>query len=88
MSYTQTMKWGRKHPRGHRLNIIMSTGSGFWPSIAWLDDEWWPYVNFCTAHGVKPMPAEEWYKRGLGTLGRCCQQLEMQRIEAATENRA
>ncbi len=32
MSYAQAMKWGRTHHKGTHQPVIMSTGSGPWPS--------------------------------------------------------
>jgi len=80
MSYDQAVKWGRRHPKGTRQLMHFSTGSGFWPSQAWLEEDWTPYVDLCRECGVEPMSMEDWYNRGCGALGQCAQQLEMQRM--------
>ena len=71
MSYEQAVDWQKAHPGGTRQTVIMSTGSGFWPSLAWLDKEWWPYVELCAAHGFAepPLSQEEFYELGLGSAG-------------------
>jgi len=33
MSYQQEVKWEKKHRKGTHQHVIMSTGSGPWPSI-------------------------------------------------------
>lgn len=65
MSYNKMMKWNRKHPKGTRQPILMSTESGFWPSGAWLEHDWWPYLKRCEAEGIKPMECEAYYKSQL-----------------------
>lgn len=62
MSYQQAIKWGRKHRKGTRQPLIMSTGSGFWPSRAFLEEDYFPYREKCKAEGVEPMECEEYYR--------------------------
>lgn len=61
MSYKQAMKWARKHPKGTKQPVIMSTNSGFWPAQAWLEGEFYPYLEECAANGTTPMTAKELY---------------------------
>ena len=63
MSYAQAMRWSRKHPRGTRQPVVMSTGSGFWPAHSWLKEVFWPYCEACKAAGLKPWDAEAFYRR-------------------------
>lgn len=65
MSYRQAMKWQVKHPKGIKPEVIMSTGSGFWPSGSFLREEYWPYCDECKRKGVEPMGCEEYYKTTL-----------------------
>ena len=65
MSYKQAMKWGRKHPKGTKQPVIMSTGSGFWPAQAWIQHDWWPYMEACKAAGVQPFTQESYYLAGM-----------------------
>lgn len=60
MSYEQEMKWSRKHRKGTKLVIIMSTGSGFWPSGAFLE-EWCEYCAECKKNGLAPLSCEAYY---------------------------
>ena len=63
MSYAQAMKWQRKHPRGGAIQpVLMSTGSGFWPSGSFLREDFWPYVERCAARGEEPIGCEEYYR--------------------------
>lgn len=62
MNYEQTVKWGKKHRKGTRQPVIMSTGSGFWPSGTFLKEDYWPYLEKCKTTGKKPMGCEEYYK--------------------------
>ena len=55
------MKWNRTHRKGTKQPIIMSTDSGFWPSISWLEDEWWPYLERCKLKNTKPLSQEDYY---------------------------
>lgn len=64
MSYKQAMKWGRKHPKGTKQPVLMSTGSGFWPSGSWLKDVWWPYVERCKLQNREPIEQERFYLEG------------------------
>ena len=64
MSYNQAVKHGRKHPKGHRTPVIMSTGSGFWPSGAFLE-EWEEYRVECSAQGTKPLGCEAYYNASM-----------------------
>lgn len=71
MSYENAIRWQKTHPAGIPLTPIMSTHSGFWPSRAWLDNDWWPYVEFCKANGFAepPLDQEAFYNLGLGSAG-------------------
>lgn len=71
MSYEDEMLWQQQHPKGIQPRPPnFSTGSGFWPSIAWLERDWWPYVDLCRSRGLEPLlDQEEFYKLGLGSLG-------------------
>jgi hypothetical protein len=60
MSYEQAMKWNRRHPKGTRQPILMSTGSGFWPSGAFLDD-YFKYREKCKAEDKEPLECEQYY---------------------------
>ena len=69
MSYAQAMKWARKHPRGGKIQpVIMSTGSGFWPSRAFLEDDYFPYLEKCKTEGIEPMECEAYYRSKLRKL--------------------
>jgi len=61
MSYKQAMKWAKKHPKGTRQNVIMSIGSGFWPSGAYLTEVYFPYREQCEKDGIEPLGCEEYY---------------------------
>jgi len=65
MSYVKAMKWNRRHVKGTRQPVIMSTGSGFWPAHAWLEREWWTYLERCKAQGIEPMECEQYYRSQL-----------------------
>ena len=67
MSYAKMMKWHRRHPKGTRQPVIMSTGTGFWPAKAWLEDVFWPYLAECKRLGVEPVACEAFYKITLAT---------------------
>jgi hypothetical protein len=69
MSYSQAMKWCLQHPKGTRQPVIMSTGSGFWPSRSWLDNSFWPYLTQCQRNGVNPLDAEAYYRSQLRGTG-------------------
>lgn len=69
MSYSQAIKWGRKHPKGTRQPVIMSTGSGFWPSRGFLEGDYWPYVDACRAAAVEPVGCEYFYRKLLSARG-------------------
>jgi len=62
MSYSQAMKWAKKHRKGTRQPIIMSAGSGFWPSGSFLEEDYWPYVERCKQEGKEPMECETYYR--------------------------
>ena len=66
MSYAQAMKWQKKHPKGTRQPMIMSTGSGFWPSHSFMTEDYFPYVEKCKTEGTTPMGCEEYYNATLG----------------------
>ena len=61
-TYAQAMKWGRKHPKGTNQPVIMSTGSGFWPSGGFLKHDYWPYLERCKRSGTEPIGCEAFYK--------------------------
>lgn len=65
MSYKQAMKWARKHPKGTKQDIIMSTGSGFWPSISWSENFHRPYIAACKEAFVEPVRGEVLYSKTL-----------------------
>lgn len=65
MSYAQMRRWNRQHPKGTRQPIILSTGSGFWPSHAFMTEDYFPYVERCKAEGVEPMDCEHYYYKSL-----------------------
>lgn len=66
MNYNQAMKWQKKHPRGGAIQpMLFSTGSGFWPSGAWLKDIYWPYCEECKKRGETPQGAKEHYEKGI-----------------------
>ena len=65
MSYTKMIKWQKTHRKGTRQPVLMSTGSGFWPSGAWLRDCWWPYLERCQANNETPMDCEAFYRQGM-----------------------
>lgn len=60
------MKWNRKHRKGTRQPIIMSTKSGFWPSKTFLMEDYLPYIKKCKQDGIIPMKCEQYYKNRLG----------------------
>ena len=66
MSYKQAIRWSRKHPKGTRQTVIMSTGSGFWPAGSWLENNYYPYLDACKTADVEPMKAEQFYYATLG----------------------
>ena len=63
MSYEQAVKWQKKHRKQTLRNVIMSTGSGFWPSGAFLREDYGPYVEECNRQGKEPMSCEAYYHR-------------------------
>lgn len=63
MSYSQTMKWSKKHPKGTRQPVLMSTGSGFWPSRAWIEQDFTFYIETCKEIETKPLDAETFYRK-------------------------
>jgi hypothetical protein len=60
LSYKQAVKWEKKHRKGTRQPMIMSTGSGFWPSGAFLE-KYWEYEGECKSKGEIPLSAEQYY---------------------------
>ncbi len=64
MSYAQAMKWQRTHRKGTRQPVIMSTGSGFWPSRGFLE-YYWRYEKECQEQGKEPMECEAYYNATL-----------------------
>jgi hypothetical protein len=61
MSYSQSVKWSKRHPKGTRQPVLMHTGSGFWPSRAFLELDFWPYLERCKQLSVKPIDCKEYY---------------------------
>lgn len=66
MSYEKMMKWNKKHRKGTRQNVIMHTGSGFWPSAMFLD-KYFKYREECEDAGIEPVGDEFYYNN----RGRC-----------------
>jgi hypothetical protein len=64
MSYTKMMKWNKTHRKGTKQPILMSTGSGFWPSGASID-EWVEYAKELKAQGKTFLSCEEYYRTQL-----------------------
>ncbi len=62
MSYAKMMKWQRTHRKGTRQPVLMSTGSGFWPSWSWTQNTHRPYIEACEALGVEPFAGEVFYR--------------------------
>ena len=62
MSYAKAMKWGARHPKGTRQPVLMHTNSGFWPSGAYLQEDFWPYLDACKVIGVEPLACEAHYR--------------------------
>lgn len=60
MSYSQAMQWNRKHPKGTRQPMVFSTGSGFWPSVAFLDD-YAEYITECATTNTTPLSCRDYY---------------------------
>jgi len=66
MSYAKMMKWNKRHRTSKKTQpVLMHTDSGFWPAKAWLEHNWWPYLERCKAAGVQPMECEQYYKSQL-----------------------
>jgi hypothetical protein len=65
MSYAKMMRWQKRHPKGTRQPVIMSTGSGFWPSKSYLEDSYFPYSEACKAAGVEALPCKMHYDLSL-----------------------
>lgn len=65
MNYNKAMKWGKKHPKGTKQPILMHTNSGFIPSITWLENKWFPYLEKCKSESITPMECEAYYKSNL-----------------------
>ena len=65
MSYKQAMEWGKTHRKGTKQPLIMSTGSGFWPSRSFMEEDFIPYLKECKAEGVEPMECQDYYNSRL-----------------------
>ena len=64
MSYAQHVRHSRNHRKQrHAQPVYFSTGSGFWPSQAFLDEDYGPYVEDCKVKGVEPMECEASYRQ-------------------------
>ncbi len=61
MSYSKMMKWNKKHVKGIKPSIIMHTGSGFSPSISFIN-RWIKYTSECVNAGINVMDCETYYK--------------------------
>jgi len=61
MSYTQAINWNKKHIKGTRQPVLMSTGSGFWPSHSFMVEDYFPYREKCKQQGVEPMECQAYY---------------------------
>lgn len=66
MSYDQSVKWTRKHPKGTRQPVLMHTNSGFWPARAWILESWQPYLERCRDANAQPLECEAFYRSQLG----------------------
>jgi len=64
MSYNKMMKRTRNAKRYKPQPMLFSTGSGFWPSGAFLKNQYWPYLEKCKKIGVEPLSCEKFYKIG------------------------
>ena len=65
MSYAQHVRHARNHRKDRKAQpVIMSTGSGFWPSGAFLE-RWNEHVAECKARGEQPMGCEDYYNSAL-----------------------
>jgi hypothetical protein len=60
MSYAQHMRWQKKHPKGTHQPFVFSTGS-FWPSNAFLREDYMPYVEECRKIGCDPIECRRFY---------------------------
>jgi len=60
MSYNKMMKWNKKRPKGTRQPVIMHTGSGFWPSISFLN-KYFAYREQAEKSGLIPVECEIYY---------------------------
>jgi hypothetical protein len=65
MSYIKAMRWNKKHPKGTRQPLLMSSNSGFWPSTSFLTEDYWPYLEKCKSNGINPLSCEQYYKSKL-----------------------
>jgi hypothetical protein len=61
MNYKQAMIWSRRHPKGTKQPVLMSTDSGFWPSLGTIEN-YGDYTEACRTLGTKPLPIEQHYK--------------------------
>jgi len=66
MSYKQAMRWSKKHPKGTKQPVLMSTGSGFWPAKSWIDNCWLPYAAACESLAIEPCNMERFYHSTIG----------------------
>jgi hypothetical protein len=60
VNYKQAMKWSRKHPKGTKQPVIMSTNSGFWPSRGTIES-YQCYADACQKIDAQPLPIKEHY---------------------------
>ena len=61
MSYSKMMRRSRNAKKYKIQPMLFSTGSGFWPSGAFLKNKYWPYLERCKKNGIEPLPCEKFY---------------------------
>lgn len=60
MSYAKMMKWNKRHSKGMRQPVLMSTNSGFWPSGAFIK-KWAEYAEKCENEGKPYLECQQYY---------------------------
>ena len=71
MSYNQAMKWQKTHRKGTHQPIIMHTNSGFWPSYAFLMEDYIPYTEQCKINEIIPITCQEYYNAIINGIQTC-----------------
>lgn len=66
MSYEKMMKWNKKHPKGISykkgwMGFDTSTPGSFTPSMAFLDENYFPYRERCAKAGIEPASCKDYY---------------------------